>query len=131
MHKWFAWEVSRESAPIREQVNSGVILTLAPVYALEAGLGIVPEFAAGPFGLRSAHLVSPERRVELKLPASEDLATVLAHRMPDGILTGVEDQELEVSLIAFAKAHHYRRVKVGHKRTLWVNDKRVAAVGEE
>lgn len=122
MEKWFVWDVTKENAPLRDHLAGGTVLTLAPVYVLEAGLKIVPEFAVGPFGLRSAHLVPPERRTPLKLPAATDFSTYLAKQMPDGILTGVEDKELEEGLIDFAKSHQYRRVKIGHKRTLWVRD---------
>jgi hypothetical protein len=118
--KWFAWKVSQESAVLKTHLSTGVVFTLAPVTALEAGLKIVPELATAPFGLRSAHYVPLDRRLRLKLPAPEDLNSYFQEREPDAVLTGVEDELLEAPLLKYAKQHGYKEIRLSRKKSLWL-----------
>ncbi|MHA3772063.1 hypothetical protein ACXR0O_11050 [Verrucomicrobiota bacterium sgz303538] len=120
MNSWFAWDLHKQVAEFRSYVPSGRILTLAPVLPLEAGLAVYPQFAAGPFGWKSAHLVRPDRRSSLHLVAPADLEQMLASNPPAGILTGVEDEELEKPIIAYAKAHGYQPVQLQRRRVIWI-----------
>jgi hypothetical protein len=118
--EWFPARVTRLGAEIRQHAPDGRILTLAPAYPLQAGLRIYPELATGAFAWRSAHLVPPERRARLHLIAPEDLADFLRREPPAAILTGVEEDEEEAPLIAWAEAHGYHRIALKKKRGLWL-----------
>jgi len=118
--KWFPARAAAVGAEIRDHYPSGRVLTLAPVWPLAGGLDVFPEFATAPFAWRNAHFVPPERRHRLKLIAPVDLESFLAAQAPPAILTGVEDKDLEVPLVTYARSHGYRVVKLKRKRELWL-----------
>jgi hypothetical protein len=117
---WFSTEAIEFGEELRSHVPSGRILTLAPAGPLAAGLQIYPEFATGPFAWRSAKFVAPARRSPLHVVAPDDLETFLTAAPPAGILTGVEDDDLEEPLIAYAENHGFHAIKLQRKRKLWV-----------
>ena len=118
--EWFPNRVREIGRRVREQVPIGPILTLAPLYPLEGDLTIYPEFATGPFAWRSAPFASEEVRREMKLVAPDDLDEMLRERPPKGILTGVEEESLEKPFVLYARAHGFRPIEMGRRRTLWV-----------
>lgn len=118
--EWFGVRVHEYAACIKTHVPHGKVLTLAPAFAIEAGLPTYPEFAIGPFAWRLAHLVEPEIRKRFHIVAPVDLEEFLAKEPPAAILTGVEEEDLEVPLIEYAKAHGYERVQLKKNRELWV-----------
>ena len=118
--EWFPNRVREIGRRVREYVPIGPILTLAPLYPLEGDLTIYPEFATGPFAWRSAPFASLEVRREMKLVALDDLETILRERPPKGILTGVEDESLEKPFVSYARAHGFRPIEIGKRRTLWL-----------
>jgi hypothetical protein len=118
--EWFPERVRLNAEEIRSHTSGSRILTLGPAYTLSGGLRIYPQFATGAFAWRSASLVPAERRQRLHLVAPEDLESLLLAEPPSGILTGVEDDEEEAPLIAWAKAHGYTRIPLKRKRSLWV-----------
>ena len=117
---WYVSDVREMATQLRQQVDSGKILTLSPTLPLEAGLPIYPELATGPFGWRAAHLMDPEKRRRLKFVAPEDLGAFLENDPPAGILTGFEKKELEKPLIEYAKANGYKPMGMFKRRTLWL-----------
>jgi hypothetical protein len=52
--------------------------------------------------------------------APSDLESFLKADPPAAILTGVEERELEEPIVAYARAHHFRPVKLPKKRLLWL-----------
>lgn len=86
---------------------SGPVATLSPLYPLQAGLPVYPEFAAGPFAWRVADHVTPELRASYVMAGPQDLPQLFAHRPPAAILTGFEPM-LEAPLEAWARAHGYQ-----------------------
>lgn len=118
--EWYSTRVDSVGAELRSRIGSGRVLTLAPAWVIAGGLSVYPEFATGPFAWRSAPFIDPERRKRLQMVAPADLESFLAPQPPAAILTGVEDDELEAPLIAYAKAHDYLPVEIGRKRELWV-----------
>ena len=96
------------------------VLTLAPIYPLEAGLSIYPEFATGPFAWRTAPMLSPGERAALGLVSSQDLERFLEDRPPGAVLVGFEG-ELESALNEYALAHGYRWVELGVETGVWLS----------
>jgi hypothetical protein len=119
-NEWYPVRLHTYGKEISSHVPHGPILTLAPAYVDESGLTTYPAFATGPFAWRVAHLVPPEKRKRFHVIAPADLESFLANKPPAAILTGVEEDELEVPLIAYANAHGYQRVRLKKKRDLWL-----------
>ena len=101
------------------------VATLSPLYPLQAGLPLYPEFATGPFAWRVAGVISPELRASYVMAGPGDLARLFAARPPAAILTGF-DPVLEAPLEDYARGHGYRPRPVPeiHDRygtgTLWL-----------
>ncbi len=118
--EWFTSKFRKEAILMRPQIAGGKLLTLAPIWPIETGLPIYSAFATGPFAWRLAHLVPSSERQKYHLVSPEDLARALANDQPAGILTGVEDDNEEAGLIEWAKANHYRKLRLAKKRRLWL-----------
>ncbi len=118
--EWFPVDFRQRTSVFKEHVQHGPVLTLAPAWAIEAGLSVYPEFATGPFAWRSAHLVPVNERQGLDMVAPADLEEFLSRRPPSAILTGYEDKDLEEPLKEYAKRHGYRAVRLDRDRRIWV-----------
>jgi hypothetical protein len=118
--EWFSQRAAAVGAEIRRYVPFGRVLTLAPAWPIAGGVAIYPEFATGPFAWRSAEFVERSQRRRLHLVAPADLDAFLGLYPPAAILTGVEDEDLEAPLIAYAEAHHFQKTRLSRKRDLWL-----------
>lgn len=118
--KWFPAKARSVGDAIRARSPEGKVLTLAPLWVLEGGLQIYPEFATGPFAWRSAPFAPIEARQRLKLVGSADLEALLERNPPAAILTGVEDEQLERPLVAYAESRGYRSQLLSKSRLLWL-----------
>ncbi|MEO7319029.1 MAG: hypothetical protein ABIZ56_08585 [Chthoniobacteraceae bacterium] len=117
---WFPNRTALIAYKIAEQSPHGPILTLAPIFPMEAGLRTYSEFSTGPFAWKSARFVAAERRAALHLVAPDDLATLLTTNPPGGILTGVEESILEKPLVEYSRTHQFTPIKLSKERTLWL-----------
>ena len=54
VRKWTPIKIHDRAQVLREHVPGGAVLTLAPIFPLEAGLAIDPSFATGPFAWKNA-----------------------------------------------------------------------------
>ena len=116
---WRPIQAHQIGKKIHELVPSGKILTLTPIFALEGGVPIYPEFATGPFVWRVASLMSFEQRRTVNAIAPEDLEAFLANDPPAAVLVGAGGK-LDVPLTAYAQAHGYQAVELNSDLTLWV-----------
>lgn len=116
--------VHRQGQQIRALVGQGKVLTLAPIYPLEAGLLIYPSFATGPFAWRISPYIDQKKARRLRIISPSSLEPSLDAVPPDAIFVGFE-KESEEPLISYAKKHAYRRVRLWNKTDLWqmVRDK--------
>jgi 4-amino-4-deoxy-L-arabinose transferase-like glycosyltransferase len=105
------------------QSTTGNVLTLAPLYALEGGASIYPEFATGPFAWRVSPLVSDTDRARFHIVGTEELSGLLESDPPRAILTGVEedDGDEEVALIEYAEDARYMPVNLADESILWLS----------
>jgi 4-amino-4-deoxy-L-arabinose transferase-like glycosyltransferase len=107
MSRWPVVTVHQKASEISALLPEGRILTLAPIFPLEAGLRIYPEFATGPFAWRTASLLDEQQRTRFHLIAPSDLERFLDTQPPEGILTGFEHAEFEQPLKEYARARGY------------------------
>jgi hypothetical protein len=85
----------------------GPVATLMPIYPLEGGLAVYPEFATGPFAYRIADVTEPELARYYVMAGPQDLQTLFAQRPPAAILTGFVP-ELDASFVNWAEANGYQ-----------------------
>ena len=104
---------------IKDQVGEGKVLTLSPVFPLEAGLPIYPEFSSGPLLWRISGLVDAEQREALGVISSAELDAFLANDPPAGILVGAE-KSVEGPLNDYALRNGYQQVPISDDLSLWV-----------
>jgi hypothetical protein len=95
------------------------VLTLGPLFPLEAGLEIYPAFATGTFAWRTADYLDSESRAALGVVSAEELDAYLADSPPDGILVGFNPR-LEEPFVRYAEVGGYRAVDVSSDLQLWV-----------
>jgi len=112
---WVPLQIHQFSKELKQALPEGKVLTLAPIFPLEAGLDTYEMFAVGPLVWRSAHILSEVKRQEYGIIALTDLDQYLKSRPPDALLLGLEDRYdgfwmdnpsgLEVPLQEYAEAH--------------------------
>jgi hypothetical protein len=118
---WFTNKYRTQNAVLQRYIPvEGRVLTLAPAAVLAANRKIYPEFATGPFAWRGAKYVLPALRSRYRFVGPDDLEEMLRIRPPAGILTGVEEEELEGPLVAYAEAHSFTKVELPKRRVLWL-----------
>jgi hypothetical protein len=100
---WTAIELHKISEDIGEKTKSPkIILTLAPLYALEGGCDIYTEFSAGSFVYRVADFMSPADRAVTHSVGPETLGGLLKKTPPSAVILGVEMDILEEPLFEAA-----------------------------
>ena len=119
---WVPLQVHQFARQISQVLPEGKVLTLAPIFPLEAGLDAYEMFTVGPLIWRSAHILSAERRWEYGIIAMTELEKFLEAQPPDAILLGVEDRydgfwmynpgALEDPLRQYAEAHGYTLIEL-------------------
>jgi hypothetical protein len=90
-----------------EGLDGDRVATLMPIYPLEGGLAIYPEFATGPFAYRIAEVTPPDLARHYVMAGPDDLAALFAEHPPGAILTGFAP-ELEQPFLSWAEAQGYR-----------------------
>ncbi len=121
---WVPLQVEKTSQWMRQQLeskSSGKILTLSPIFAIEAGLPIYNEFVTGPFAWRVSHLLSAEEAAARKFPWSPGLAEFLKRDPPAAVLTGLEPKaDLEAPIIREITALGYQPIDAPNGGVLWL-----------
>jgi hypothetical protein len=112
-------EVGKQIRDLVSHEGQGKILTLSPVFPLEAGLPIYPEFSGGPLLWRISGFVEPEMRASLGVISPEELETFLSKDPPAGILVGAE-KSVEAPLNEYAQRYGYQLVPISDTLNLWV-----------
>jgi len=96
---WTAIELHKISQDIAEKTKSPkLILTLAPLYALEGGCDIYTELSAGSFIYRVADFMTPADRAVTHSVGPETLGELIEKAPPSAVMLGVEMDFLEDGL---------------------------------
>jgi 4-amino-4-deoxy-L-arabinose transferase-like glycosyltransferase len=133
--QWIPVQVHQFARELQKIVPRGKVLTLAPIYPLEAGLETYPQFVVGPFVWRTAPLLSAQARANYGLISFHELEPFLNADPPAAILAGFETDygfdaasygSLELPFINYAKQNHYQPYKSQELKflpsniTIWV-----------
>ncbi len=110
---WTVNRVHAEGVALRRAIEAegqaGPVATLLPVYPLEAGLPVYPEFATGQFAYRTGDLLGPELRARYVTTAPSEVEAFLAADPPAALLLGFVP-EIEAPMRRFARENGYRQV---------------------
>lgn len=88
---WIPVEMHRVSRDIAENTKEPrLILTLAPLYALEGGCDIYTELSAGSIVYRIADLMSPSDRARTHTAGLETLKEIISKSPPSAVIVGTE-----------------------------------------
>ncbi len=87
---WTPVKFHRFGVELRQQAASGRMLTLAPIYPLEAGLPIYPALATGPFAWRISPYVEAGKAARLGMVTPATLEATLDADPPAAFLLGIE-----------------------------------------
>jgi hypothetical protein len=119
LKKWRGTKLHEEVKELRSHVSRGPILTLAPIYPLEAGLAIYPSFSTGAFAWRISPYVEPAKAVRLGIVSPATLEQMLKVAPAAGVLVGLEKTG-EQPLAGYAARNSYEAVTLADKSQLWV-----------
>jgi hypothetical protein len=93
---WVPMQLHNTSVDITSKiVEPKRILTLAPLYALEGGCEIYPEFSSGPFVYRIADAIEEEALKTVVGAGTKDLDTLVQKLQPSAVIFGTEPPGLE------------------------------------
>jgi hypothetical protein len=118
--KWTPLKLHAGAMEFRHLVPPGRVLTLAPIYALEAGLPIYPALSTGSFAWRVAPFVEATKAARLGMVSPATLEASLNAAPPAAILLGFEGPK-ESALQSYANRHHHRRIRLTDGHDLWIS----------
>jgi hypothetical protein len=96
---WVPVQLHEISEDIAERTKSPkLVLTLAPLYALEGGCEIYPQLASSPFVYRVAHLMTDSELETVKAAGPKTLKSLLEESPPSAVILGVEMKSIDTPL---------------------------------
>jgi hypothetical protein len=108
---WPAVELHKTSKDIAKKISEPkLILTLAPLYALEGGCEIYPEFSSGPFIYRIADAINADARAAVIGAGTQDLDRLTNDFPPSALILGTEPRGLEEPLYNAAVKPYWKRI---------------------
>lgn len=123
---WFPVTFHATAVEVARQVKAsggqGKVLTIAPLYAVEAGLPVYPQLATGPFAWRIVNLLLPEERHKQGLPDFAEWMSLLKAEPPAAVLVtnNVHDVAAETQLIRAARRLGFHAQSLADGSTLWL-----------
>lgn len=88
------------------------VATFFPVYPLEAGLPVYPEFTTGQFGDGILSLTAPDQARQYRVVGADGIIKALFDADPPAAMLLGYEPELEVPLRRYAETHGYQQVEV-------------------
>lgn len=116
---WYPLKVHRLGQEIQSASSQGKVLTLTPIYPLDGGAEIYPEFATGPFAWRTGHLMTVDQRQAFQVISEAELNDFLSKDPPGAILVGLHPGQ-EGPLIDYAQRDGFKEHSLSEDLTLWV-----------
>jgi hypothetical protein len=100
-----------QQALASHNVPEGPVATFMPLYPMEAGLEVYPEFVSGQFAYRIAPYTDAELAAFYRMAGADDLEDLFGKVPPAAILVGYEP-DLEAPMVEYAQANNYLEVPV-------------------
>lgn len=99
------------------------VMSLTPIYVLEAGLPIFTEFATGVFGYRIGEYMPDEEQQQYHVVPRTALSTFLDANNHAGVLVGEESAYFEQQVIDYVNDRGYFAHQLSNGMTLYTHDK--------
>ncbi len=116
--------IKRESEQISKALhpiaNGRAVLTLSPVFVINAKTPIYPDFTNGPFAYKYSYLMPPELAAEQNMIRRSDIEQFIQEKNPAAILTGHEKEVDEASIVDAARKFNYRNYPLPSGNILWL-----------
>jgi multisubunit Na+/H+ antiporter MnhF subunit len=116
---WAPVVIHDRAAQLFAPVPRGRILTLAPIYPLEAGRSIYPALSTGPFAWRVADFVEPARAVRLGMISPATLQDYLRKAPPAAIMLE-RDPTPDSDFFDYVEEHGFHQVSSSAGGSVWV-----------
>lgn len=116
---FFALQSAEEGSYIREQAGEGFILTLSPIFPLEGGNNIYPEFVTSPFAYRTRDYIPEEYRKLYSVVGEKDLDSFMKDKEPCAVYTGWESKH-DMGLEDWAQRNGFEPKETLLGKTLWL-----------
>ena len=114
VEQWEGIQINNEFNEMKNYINDRnghiKIATYEPIYALEAGFSIYPEFSSGSFLTAVSDLIAYEDRESYVTVSVYMIHTLFEKKPPDAILVGRERKVTE-PLVLYAKENEYNEVE--------------------
>ncbi len=121
--QWTPRKVHQWGRSLRAFVPSDTVLTLSPLYVLEGGGAVFPEWAASPFAWRTASFWPPDKRHLNHIVGPDELYTFTTQHHVEAVLTGFEPG-IEEALDGWAQRQGFTPVMPNDgPACLWTNRK--------
>lgn len=114
---WYPVHAHWYAEKIHNAVGNGKILTLEPLFAVEANKDIYPELAVSPFTFRISTLLTKSERDTFDIIGPDELNGIMLQNPPDAILVGNED--FDAPFTALAEKNNYSPQKISPELILW------------
>jgi len=119
---WRPLMVHQVGQQMRQLVSEdGRVFTLSPLYLLEGGLDIDPNFVTGTFAYRTGNLLTKQERQLYHIISEDELSDYLDAQPPDAIFLGL-DPLLDERIKAYALKNGYQERQLTSRLSLWVRD---------
>lgn len=115
---WTPIEQHETGRDYRRIVGDGRVLTLAPAVAVEGGMPIYPEFAAGPFAWRVSEYVDPGKAARIGLVTPHTLPALLQKSPPAAVVLQAE-KGLENEFRAWVESRRFAPVRASDGHDIW------------
>jgi hypothetical protein len=116
-----AWTVNvvhqdgvRIADELRARGLDGPVAALFPMFPLEGGLEVYPEFATGPFAYRVGDIADPELLAQYVTTTPENVHKLLEAKPPAGVLVGFSSG-LDSPLLDFVRSEGFEKTDIAIK----------------
>ena len=116
---WYPIQTRVLGHKIQSITGDGRVLTLSPLFPLDGGAKIYPQYATGPFAWRVADLLTEEQRSLYRIGSKNELVRDLENHPPGGILVGLT-KDAEGFFLDYARQKEYNPVDISKDLILWV-----------
>ena len=119
---WTPIKLHGLSKDIADEISEPkLVMTLAPLYAIEGGCEIYNELSAGPFAYRVADYLSPEERKITHTVGTKNISELISEKPPSALITGADTETLEKPILNSIKGLNWRRKEYKTGLTVYFN----------
>lgn len=116
---FMVFQSQQEGAFIRKHAGEGKVLTLSPIFPLEGGNSIYPEFVTSPFAFRTRDFVPKALRLQYNVIGEGDLDRYMKDKSPCAVYSGWE-RKPDRAIDNWAERNGFSRISTPMGKKLWI-----------